>query len=177
MRKGSIKELKINQEISSPELRLIDENGKQLGVVSRDQAMYLAYEAELDLAEVNSNSNPPVAKIMDYGKYRYAQEKLESKQKSRSRGPETKEIRLSFKINQHDLDFKKKQAIKFLSDGDKVKISLRLIGREMAFKEKVRDILENFKNDINGEFVAPVEKLGNNFSATITSKKNETKNS
>lgn len=156
---------------------MIDEEGKQLGVVSRDQAMYLAYEAELDLAEVNSSSNPPVAKIMDYGKYRYSQEKLESKQKSKSRGPETKEIRLSFKINQHDLDFKKKQAIKFLNDGDKVKVSLRLIGREMAFREKARDIINNFKIDINGEFVGPIEKLGNNFSAIITSKKDEAKNS
>lgn len=113
---------------------------------------------------------------MDYGKYRYAQEKQESRQKAKSRGPEIKEIRISLKINAHDLDFKTKQAEKFLTSGDKVKVTVKLIGREMMFKEKVRETLEKFKNLAGGEFEGPIEKLGNRFSA-IMRKKNETKNS
>ena len=110
--------------------------------------IYLAYEKGLDLAQVSSSSsagNLPVVKIMDYGKYRYSQEKQESKQKVKSKGPEIKEIRLSLKINSHDLDFKTKQAQKFLKNSDKVKVVIKLMGREMMFSNRVREILENFR--------------------------------
>lgn len=113
---------------------------------------------------------------MDYGKYRYAQEKQESHQKVKSRGPEIKEIRISLKISSHDLDFKSKQAKKFLEDGDKVKVTVKLMGREMMFRERVREVLENFKNLANGEFEGPIEKLGNRFSTILRGKKNETEN-
>lgn len=141
--------------------------------MSLDQALYLAYEAELDLVQV-SNSSPPVVKMMDYGKYRYSQEKQESRQKVKSKGPEVKEIRISLKISAHDLDFKSKQARKFLENGDKVKIALKLIGREMVFRDKVRETLENFRNLSGGEFEGPVEKMGNRFSVVLR-KKDETK--
>ncbi len=141
--------------------------------------MYLAFEAGLDLVLVNANANPPVAKIMDYGKYRYTQEKQESKQKSKSRGPELKEIRLSLKIDQHDFDFKVKQAQKFLSEKNKVKLAVKLIGREMMFQNKVRDLVKDFSEKANAQVESPIERMGNRFSTIIVAKKeiNETKNS
>lgn len=154
---------------------MIDAESKPQGVVNIDQALYLAYESGLDLVEVNSSSRPPVVKIIDYGKYRYAQEKLESKQRSRSKGPEIKEIRLSLKISKHDLDFKIRQAQKFLDEGDKIKITIKLIGREMMFKEKAQQMIEIFREKVSGIFEGPTERLGNRFFAIIK-KSDETKN-
>lgn len=158
---------------------LIGQDGKSLGVTSIDQALYLAYEAGLDLVQVTPRpgGGPPVVKIMDYGKYRYAQEKQESKQKVKSRGPEIKEIRISLKINQHDLDFKTKQAEKFLNQGDKVKVTLKLVGREMMFAKRVQEVLDNFKNLAGGQFEGPIERMGSRFSVILKRKLNETKNS
>lgn len=155
---------------------LIDENGKPFGKVSRDQAFYLAYESEVDLVQVSS-SIPPVVKMMDYGKYRYLQEKLEAKQKTKSKAPEIKEVRLSLKINAHDLDFKIKQAQKFLNSGDKVKVAVKLIGREMMFQAKVKEMLENFRTQSNGLFDGPIERMGNRFSVIIKKDNRETKDS
>lgn len=153
---------------------LIDADGIAQGVVNIDQALYLAYEAGLDLIEVNANAKPPVTKIMDYGKYRYVQGKQESKQKSKSKGPELKEIRLSLKINQHDLDFKIKQARRFLEDGDKVKLTVKLIGREMMFANKVHDLINNFANQAQAKPETRLERLGNRFSTIIVKKMNAT---
>jgi translation initiation factor IF-3 len=150
---------------------LIDALGKQQGVVNIDQALYLAYEAELDLVLINANSNPPVVKIMDYGKYRYAQEKQESKQKSKSKGPETKEIRLSLKIDKHDLDFKTKQAERFIAEGNKVKLAIKLIGREMMFQNKVRELIDKFCQKVGAQVESPIERMGNRFSVIIIGKK------
>lgn len=155
---------------------MIDQEGVQQGVVNLDQAKYLAFDAGLDLVEVNSASEPPVVKIMDYGKYRYLQEKQESKQKFKSKGPDVKEVRLSLKINPHDLEFKIKQTQKFIDDGDKVKISLKLIGREMIHKNKAFELIENFRQKTNTAFESKVERLGNQFSVILIGKKNETKN-
>ncbi len=152
---------------------LIDANGVACGVVNIDQALYLAFEEGLDLVEVNPNSNPPVTKIMDYGKYRYAQEKQESKQKSKSKGPELKEIRLGLKINQHDLNFKIKQAQKFLEDGNKVKLTVKLVGREMMFAGRVHDLVNNFTSRAQAEPETKIERLGNRFSTIIVRKKKE----
>ena len=104
---------------------------------------------------------------MDHGKYRYSQEKQESRQKSKSKGPAIKEVRLSLKISEHDLDFKTRQAQKFLSSGDKVIVAVRLIGREMRFRHKAYEMVENFRQSIGAEFESPVERLGNNFSAIL----------
>lgn len=170
LRRVFIKELKINQEIKADQVVLIDENGKSQGVTSRDQALLLAYEAGLDLALVNENSHPPVSKIMDYGKYRYSQEKQESKQKSKSKGPTVKEVRLSLKISAHDLDFKTRQAQKFLDEGDRVKVAVKLIGREMMFRNKAYEMIENFRKNIDAAFESPVERLGNQFAAVLIRK-------
>lgn len=133
--------------------------------------MYLAYEANLDLVEVNATAKPPVTKIMDYGKYRYMQEKQASKQKARSKGPEIKEIRFGLKINQHDLDFKIRQAQRFLSQSDKVKLTVKLIGREMMFQSKVNDLINNFLTEVQAIPETKVERLGNRFSIIMGRKK------
>lgn len=150
---------------------MIDAEGKRQGAVSIDQALYLAYDAGLDLVLVNAGSTPPVAKIIDYGKYRYAQEKQESKQKSKSKGSETKEIRLSLKIDEHDLNFKTKQAEKFIAEGDKVKLGVKLIGREMMFQNKIRELVEDFCRRANAQVESPIERMGNRFSVIIVGKK------
>lgn len=131
--------------------------------------MYLAHEADLDLVQV-SFSNPPVVKILDYGKYLYSQKKLESKQKTKSKSPEIKEVRISLKIDPHDLDFKTKQAQKFLQNGDKVKVAVKLLGREMMFAHRVRDLLNKFKELAGGEFEGSIEKMGSRFSVILKSK-------
>lgn len=158
---------------------MIDQDGKSQGKTNLDQALYLAYENGLDLVQVSGPpaGGPPVVKIMDYGKYRYAQEKQESRQKVKTRAPEIKEIRLGLKINPHDLDFKIRQAQKFLEDGDKVKITVKLMGREMMFSSRVKEILEDFKNQSQAEFEGSIEKLGNRFSVLLRKKNNEAKNS
>lgn len=113
---------------------------------------------------------------MDYGKYRYAQEKQISKQKSKSKGPDIKEIRLSIKISVHDLDFKTKQAQRFFDEGDKVKISIKLIGREMMFRQRAYALIEEFRKNISGKFESQIDRMGNNFSAVIIKDKDEIKN-
>jgi len=133
--------------------------------------LYLAYEAGLDLVQVSS-ANPPVTKIMDYGKYRYAQGKLESRQKVKSKGPEIKEIRISLKIDHHDLNVKAMLAQRFLKDGDKVKVAVKLIGREMMFQERVRKVLEDFQKISGGEFEGSIERMGSRFSTILVPAKN-----
>src|SRR3990172_8287118 len=152
-----IKELRINQAITADKVLLIDAQGQSQGIVNIDQALYLAFEAGLDLVEVNPHSQPSVVKIIDYGKYQYNIQKQQAKQKSKSKGPEIKEIRSSFKISEHDLDFKIKQARKFFQAGDKVRLSLRLVGREMKFQQKVREMFEKFALQTEAVFE---EKIG-----------------
>lgn len=130
----------------------------------------MAHEAGLDLAEVNSLASPPVVKILDYGKYRYSLEKQLSRQKSKSKGPEIKEIRLSLKISPHDLDFKLKQAQRFLGSGDKVRVVVKLVGREMMFSPKARELIENFRKKVLAEYETSIERMGNRFSAILTRK-------
>jgi len=108
---------------------------------------------------------------MDYGKYRYSQKKQESKQKSKSKGPEIKEVRLSLKISSHDLAFKTRQAQKFLKEGNKVKITVKLFGREMMFRQKTHEMIDKFRQEANAEYESSVERLGNQFSAILISKK------
>lgn len=173
-----IKALKINQEIKSDTVMLIDDEGVQQGTVSLDQALYLAYEKGLDLALINENSNPPICKILDYGKFLYNQEKQVSKQKARTHNQEIKEIRLGIKIGEHDLQVKINQAKKFLERGDKVKISTQLKGREMMFRNRVPELFEKVRKETGSTFEKPLEKMYNRFFATIVKgKSSETKNS
>lgn len=122
-------------------MRLISEEGEQLGVVSTRSAIDMAKEASLDLVEVSPNAVPPVAKIMDWGKYRYEQQKQQQKAKSKQKTQELKTIRLGVKIGAHDLETKLRTASKFIEHGDKVKFQLRFRGREVVHKELGEKIL------------------------------------
>ncbi len=134
----------INDEIRADEVRLIDENGEMRGIVSLDEALALAEEADLDLVNISPNADPPVCKILDYGKYRYEQQKKEKNAKKNQHVTEIKEIRLSASIEDHDVEVKAKAASKFLQDGDKVKVSLRFRGRERDYTQLGFDAMKKF---------------------------------
>ena len=134
----------INEDIMADEVRLIDEEGVMRGIVSIDEALALAEEAELDLVNISPNADPPVCKILDYGKYRYEQQKKEKNAKKNQHVTEIKEIRLSASIEDHDIEVKAKAASKFLQDGDKVKVSLRFRGRERDYTQLGFDAMKRF---------------------------------
>ncbi|MBS6465454.1 MAG: translation initiation factor IF-3 [Clostridium sp.] len=146
----------INEQIRDKEVRVIGEDGEQLGIMSAKDAMKLAREAELDLVKIAPTAKPPVCKIVDYGKYRYEQMRKEKEAKKKQKTIDIKEVRFSPNIDTNDLNTKINQARKFLSKGDKVKVSIRFRGRELAHTEIGIDILNNFAAQL--EDVAVVEK-------------------
>ena len=147
---------------------VIDEEGQQLGVMNTSEALSLAQEKGLDLVEVSPLAEPPVCRIVDYGKFQYQQNRHQHKAKK----IEIKGIRLSFKIGQHDLDIRKKQTEKFLSQGHSVKIELRLRGREKAFKDKARELITQFLTslEIAHHLDKPIQQMGGTFSVMINKK-------
>lgn len=138
----------INEQIRDKEVRVIDINGEQLGILSSKEAQKLADERKLDLVKIAPTAKPPVCKIMDYGKYRFDQAKKEKEARKRQKTVDVKELRLSPSIDTHDIQVKVKKAIEFLKDGDKVKISIRFRGREIGNTKVGQTILENFANDV-----------------------------
>ena len=134
----------INEEIRDREVRLIDENGEQLGVVANHVAQALAEERGLDLVKIAPQATPPVCKLMDYGKYRFEMSKREKEQRKNQKTIEVKEVRLSATIDQHDLEVKAKSCTKFLKGGDKVKVSIRFRGRELGHPEIGHEIMSRF---------------------------------
>lgn len=134
----------INEQIRDKEVRLIGEDGEQLGIMSAREAMQRAREAELDLVKIAPTAKPPVCKIIDYGKYRYELARKEKEAKKKQKVIEIKEVRLSPNIDTNDLNTKTNAARKFLEKGDKVKVTLRFRGREMAHMSKSRHILDDF---------------------------------
>ena len=138
------KETRINEEIRDKELRVIDETGEMIGIMSRDEALRLAEEKKLDLVNISPNAKPPVCKILDYGKYRYEMQKREKEAKKKQKTMQVKEIRLSTFIEDHDIQVKAKTAFKFLEDGDKVKVSLRFRGREKDYTARGREVMDKF---------------------------------
>ena len=138
------KETRINEEIRDKELRVIDETGEMIGIMSRDEALKLAEEKKLDLVNISPNAKPPVCKILDYGKYRYEMQKREKEAKKKQKTMQVKEIRLSTFIEDHDIQVKAKTACKFLEDGDKVKVSLRFRGREKDYTARGREVMDKF---------------------------------
>ena len=134
----------INEEIIDKELRVIGDDGEQLGIMSAEEALKIAEEKELDLVKISPMAKPPVCKIMDYGKYRFEQAKREKEAKKNQRVMEVKEIRMSPSIGENDLQTKLKAALKFLADGDRVKVSIRFRGREMAHTNLGEQILRDF---------------------------------
>lgn len=131
----STKETQINEEIRDKEVRVIDSDGNQLGVMPIEEALRLAEEKNTDLVKIAPQAKPPVCKIMDYGKYRFEQTKREKEAKKNQRVIEIKEVRLSLNIDTHDFETKVGHAIKFLKSGNRVKVSIRFRGREMAHPE------------------------------------------
>ena len=147
-----ISELMINEQIRDREIRLIGEDGEQLGIMSARDAMKLAREANLDLVKIAPTAKPPVCKIIDYGKYRYEQARRDKKQKT----IEVKEIRLSPNIDTNDLNTKVNQARKFVSGGNKVKVAVRFRGRELAHTAVGKTILEDFAQKLSD--IAVIDK-------------------
>lgn len=139
-----LKKLRINNQIRVPEVTVIDDSGKQLGVLKTMEALKLAQEKELDLVEVGPNANPPIAKIMDYGKYVYRKERQEKKSASKVKNEERKTVRVGFKTGAHDLNFKSKQVDEFIKEGHSIKIELTLRGREKALAEMGKGKLNKF---------------------------------
>ena len=150
------KENLINEEIRDKEVRVIDTDGTMLGVMSIDEALNLAGEKKLDLVNISPNAKPPVCKIVDYGKYRYEQVRREKEAKKKQKTVEVKEIRLSPNIDTNDLNTKMNAARKFISKGDKVKVTLRFRGREMAHMANSKHILDDFAENLAD--IAVVEK-------------------
>ena len=141
-------ELPINERIRLSELQLIDESGQKLGVMDSRKALDIAREKNLDLVLVAPNGNPPVCKIMNYGKYKFEQAKKEKEAKKKQKITEVKEIRVTPNTEEHDFNFKLKNARKFLSDGAKVKITVRFRGREMNYVKQGETILNRFIEEL-----------------------------
>lgn len=153
---STISELMINEQIRDKEIRLIGEEGEQLGIMPIKDAMNLAKDANLDLVKIAPTAKPPVCKIIDYGKYKYELARKDKEAKKKQKVTEVKEIRLSPNIDDNDLNTKAGQARKFLTKGDKVKVALRFRGREMAHISSSKQILDSFFSKL--EDIAVVEK-------------------
>jgi translation initiation factor IF-3 len=168
-----LKKILINNQIRASQVRLVDETGKNLGVVSLDEALKIAKERNLDLIQVTEKIDPPVCKLGDYGKYIYSLQKKERGEKSKKIG-EVKTLRLGVSISTHDLETKAHLAEKFLNKGNKVKIELMLKGREEAFpllaKEKIKQFLEIIEKTIPIKVENELKKVGRNFIIIISKK-------
>lgn len=145
---GINNDLMINEEIRDREVRLIDQNGEQLGVMLTRQALELAEERQLDLVKIAPQAKPPVCKLMDYGKYRFEQSKREREIRKNQKVITIKEVRLSATIEDHDIDVKFKNAVKFLQDGDKVKVNIRFRGRQITHSEIGLQVMKVFAERI-----------------------------
>ena len=149
-------ELPINGQIKAKEVQLISDNGEKLGMLPIARALEIAEEKKLDLVLVSPNAQVPVCKIMNYGKYKFEQEKKKKEAKKKQKIQETKELRITPNIEEHDFGFKKKNAKKFIEDGNKVKITVRFRGRELNNIKMGENVLNDFAKEL--EDVAVVEK-------------------
>lgn len=167
------KELLINEEINVKEIRVISATGEQLGIMTPKQAMEIASKDNLDLAMISPNAEPPVCRIMDYGKYKYEQARKEKEAKKKQKTITVKEIRLRPGIGENDLKTKANQACKFLQKGDKVKVELRFRGRELGHKDIGKEVMVKFVELLSefGEPAKPPKFEGNNMVAIIDPKK------
>jgi translation initiation factor IF-3 len=156
----------VNEKIRADKLRVIDHDGENVGVISKNEALKKAKEKKLDLVLVAQNAKPPVAKIMDYGKYQYQQKK---KQQGSQKAGEMKEIRISLNIEKHDLEVKRKKAESFLKDKNSVRINLQLHGREQAFTEQAKEKIKEFISDLSkyGKIDQDIKKEGRNITSIL----------
>ena len=156
LRYDTISELMINEQIRCKEVRVIGEEGQQLGVMASRDALNMAKDAGVDLVMVSPSANPPVCRIVDYGKFKYEQLRREKEAKKKQKTVEVKEVRLSPNIDVNDLNTKCNSARKFIEKGNKVKVSLRFRGREMAHIDSTKHILEDFAEKLGD--IAVIEK-------------------
>ncbi len=173
LRELQINKIRLNHEIRAAQVRLIGEDGSQLGIISLKEALEEANNAGLDLAEIAPNATPPVAKVLDWGKYRYEQTKQESRNRRHQKIVEIKQVRLGLKIGEHDLQVKLRNARKFLDEGNKVKISLLFRGREITHPALGHAILARvieLLSDV-GAVEQPPQMTGRDLNMIIGSKK------
>tara|TARA_Y100001968_G_scaffold330502_1_gene382556 strand:+ start:1985 stop:2593 length:609 start_codon:yes stop_codon:yes gene_type:complete len=148
-RRAPVRELpNINERIEHPNLRVVDSDGSQLGVISRQEALDIAKDRELDLVLVSEKANPPVCRIMNYGKFKFEQEKKAKEAKKKSHQTEVKEVKMRYKIDQHDYDVRIGQAIRFLKSGDKVKCTVIFRGREIQHTSLAESLLKRMAKDL-----------------------------
>ena len=162
----------INEQIRDKEIRLIGENGEQLGIMSAREAMKLAEEAELDLVKIAPTAKPPVCKIIDYGKYRYELARKEKEAKKKQKVFQIKEVKLRPNIEDHDFFVKLKNAQRFLGDGNKVKVTIMFRGREMTHPELGQDVLDRFAKELGDTVVRekPPKLEGRNMTMIVAPK-------
>lgn len=139
---------RVNKEINVRQVRLVNAEGENVGIVARDDAMNMAVEAGLDLVEVSPNADPPVCKILDFGKYKYETQKKKNEARKKQRTIEIKEVKLRPNIDDHDYDVKMKRMRKFLTDGDKVKVTLRFRGREVTHQSIAQELLSKVRDEV-----------------------------
>ncbi len=151
-RRAPVRELpNINERINYPELRVVDSDGQQLGVIDRIKALEIASKRELDLVLVSEKANPPVCRIMDYGKYKFEQEKKAKEARKKSHQTEVKEVKMRYKIDKHDYDVRIGQALRFLKAGDKVKCTVIFRGREIQHSNLAETLLLKMANDLEDQ--------------------------
>jgi translation initiation factor IF-3 len=169
----SVKDFRINELIKAREVRLIGKDGEQIGVVPIQKALELASEAGMDLAEIAPTAQPPVCKILDFGKFKFEQEKQQRESKKKQKLIKMKEIRMQPKIDVHDLQFKTKHIKEFLDEGNKVKVTVRFRGRELAHLDRGRMVLDKVVELLNDEYVMdkPPSMEGRFMSMVIKPKK------
>lgn len=148
---------RMNEDINVPQVLLIDHEGEKRGVMPIEEALSRASDVGLDLVEISPNTKPPVCKILDYGKFKYQQQKKKAEAKKKQKVVELKEIKMRPNIDQHDYDVKSRSMKRFLEEGDKVKVTLRFRGREMAHQERGMELLQRVQGDFDE--IAKVEQL------------------
>ena len=148
---------RINEEIGVMRVRLVDERGNMVGVVGRAEALQMAANAGLDLVEIAPNASPPVCKLLDYGKYKYQEQKKAAEARKKQKVVEVKEIKLRPSIDDHDYQVKMRSMNKFIEEGDKVKVTMRFRGRELAHQDLGMNVLMRVKEDLDG--IAKVEQM------------------
>ncbi|MDB5407300.1 MAG: infC [Rhodospirillales bacterium] len=148
---------RVNEEIAVPNVRLVDENGAMIGVVPRNEALAMAEKAALDLVEVAPGADPPVCKILDYGKFKYEEQKKKNEARKKQKVIEVKEIKLRPGIDEHDYDVKMRSMVKFIEEGDKVKVTMRFRGRELTHQDLGMNVLMRVKGDLDE--IAKVESF------------------
>jgi len=160
-----------NEAIQAPQLLVLGADGKNIGVLNTGEAIRLAREQEMDLVEINPKTDPPVARIMNFGQFAYQQEKAARIQKAHQHVTKTKCVRLSLRIGQHDLEIKRDQTIEFLNSGHKVKVEMPLRGRENQQGSLAKDIVQKFINEVSAaqpiKFDQAIERMGHIISAII----------